>query len=164
MIFLPKHIGHIVFCAKARGGSEQEPRMLPTQIIPSTVLAPRSSLDLSWKQPRFLFRATSCFCTKDDVANVLWKEKPRCLGGHECAFSLGKKSPEMPMFALANHNWLGRLTKVQLNLLSKTYLHLAKNVGQECEPSGRNTTFLVTARARLRRSRWPRYVCESSFS
>ena len=26
------------------------------------------------------------------------------------------------MFALANHNWLGRLTKVQLKLFSQTYL------------------------------------------
>ena len=28
----------------------------------------------------------------------------------------------MPAFALANHNWLGRLTKVQLKLLSQEYL------------------------------------------
>ena len=41
---------------------------------------------------------------------------------HDCASSLGKKSPEMPRFALANHNWLGRLTKVQLKLLSQTYM------------------------------------------
>ena len=41
---------------------------------------------------------------------------------HQCSSHLGLKPPRMPAFALANHNWLGRLTKVQLKLLSQTYL------------------------------------------
>ena len=41
---------------------------------------------------------------------------------HGCASSLGNKSPEMPKFRLANHKWLGRLAKVQLKVLSQTYL------------------------------------------
>ena len=40
----------------------------------------------------------------------------------ECARSLGKSTPEMPPCALANLNWLGRLTKVQLKLLRPEYL------------------------------------------
>ena len=40
----------------------------------------------------------------------------------ECARSLGKATPEMPLCALANHNWGGRLTLVQRKLLSPEYL------------------------------------------
>ena len=40
----------------------------------------------------------------------------------ECSSHVGLKPPRMPAFALANHNWLGRLTKVQLKLLSQKYL------------------------------------------
>ena len=40
----------------------------------------------------------------------------------ECSSYLGMKPPRMPPCAIANHNWLGRLTKVQLKLLSQNYL------------------------------------------
>ncbi len=40
----------------------------------------------------------------------------------DCSHSFGDAAPEMPSFALANHNWLGRLTKLQQKLLSQEYL------------------------------------------
>ena len=40
----------------------------------------------------------------------------------ECAESLGRANPVMPRFALANHNWWGRLTKVQRKLMRPEYL------------------------------------------
>ena len=40
----------------------------------------------------------------------------------DCAESLGGQNPVMPRFALANHNWQGRLTKVQQKLMRPEYL------------------------------------------
>ena len=40
----------------------------------------------------------------------------------QCASQLSQKPPRMPAFAIANHNWLGRLTEVQLKLLDQKYL------------------------------------------
>ena len=40
----------------------------------------------------------------------------------ECSASLGRRHPEMPKFALANHNWLGRLNQIQRKLMTQKYL------------------------------------------
>ena len=39
-----------------------------------------------------------------------------------CARALSKAPPQMPWCALANHNWLGRLTAVQQKLLTQKYI------------------------------------------